>query len=105
MNSIYKTQNSQELIKESFRENVAEFGKNSDYLFQDLKGKINRYFMGILSLNIFCGIIFLIGVYFFQYREIREDIGSIKRILIGDEKYWWDRDNKILFLQRDGFKK
>ncbi|MGL5278458.1 MAG: hypothetical protein ACRC8M_05160 [Cetobacterium sp.] len=74
MNVISKTQNSQELIKVSFRENVAEFEKNSDYLIQDFKGKISRYFIGIFSLNIFSGIIFLIEAYFFS-------TGGSKRIL------------------------
>lgn len=86
MDSILQTRNKFEKIKRESRDSLKGFIDRSLFLKEELRDYIICYFTKAFFFNAFLIIGFLIGSYYFYYKEAKKDIREIKSVLKLEEK-------------------
>ncbi|MEF9932832.1 MAG: hypothetical protein RR760_01995 [Cetobacterium sp.] len=84
-------------IKNKEKENLVEFIKKFNALKEGLIDIIIKYFIKSFIFNIVIISLFLLGTYKFYYKETKENIEIVRDIIREDEKYWWDKENNVLY--------
>ncbi|WP_438507745.1 hypothetical protein [Cetobacterium sp.] len=84
-------------IKNKEKENLVEFIKKFNALKEGFIDIIIKYFIKSFIFNIVIISLFLLGTYKFYYKETKENIEIVRDIIREDEKYWWDKENNVLY--------
>lgn len=64
---------------------------------EELISLLNQYIIILLVFNLIVLSGFCLLSYRFFYQETQTDIEIIKKIIKENQKYWWDKENNILY--------
>ncbi len=84
-------------IKTKGEANLVEFIKDSNIVKVEFVNSIKKYFIKSFIFNVVIISLFLLGTYKFYYKETKENIEIVRDIIREDEKYWWDKENNVLY--------
>lgn len=100
VDSVLATKEELDVIKDKEETNLVKFLKDLNIIKVEFKDLIKKYFIKSFVFNIIAISLFLLGTYKFYYKENeenKENIKIVREIIREDVKYWWDKENNILY--------